>query len=126
VASCFLDPLRVSAWEIKNGRRLWRLLAPFRVLTSKGLIEVRQDFVTDLTSTPRALWSVLAPADEYLEAAIVHDLLYSAENTTFTRLDADQIFKELMFNLGVSWPRREAIYRAVRLFGGSYYQGKKP
>ena len=40
-------------------------------------ITVPTGFITDLASTPRLLWNVIAPFD-VARAAIVHDLLYKA------------------------------------------------
>ena len=40
-------------------------------------ITVPSEFITDLASTPRILWNVIAPFD-VARAAIVHDLLYKA------------------------------------------------
>ena len=40
-------------------------------------ITVPSEFITDLASTPRLLWNVIAPFD-VARAAIVHDLLYKA------------------------------------------------
>ena len=51
-------------------------------LTSVGVqvennnrVRVREDFVTDLASVPRAAWAIIAPWD-VARAAIIHDLLY--------------------------------------------------
>ena len=43
-------------------------------------ITVPTGFITDLASTPRLLWNVIAPFD-VARAAIVHDLLYKAIRT---------------------------------------------
>ena len=44
---------------------------------SPAVITVPNGFMTDLASTPRALWAFVAPFD-VARAAIVHDLLYKA------------------------------------------------
>lgn len=119
-------PLDLRAGPLVNGVRHWRSLAPFRAITSKGVIDIPAGFDTDLTSTPRVLWAIYAPADEMLEPAVIHDFLYSAANVWFTRQEADEIFKELMFNIGVHWERRDTVFQAVRKFGGRFYQGKRP
>lgn len=117
-AKVFPDSLQVAALDMEDGRRMWRLESLFRGVTSLGVIEVPVGFSTDLASVPRFLWAAFSPADEYLEAAIIHDFLYSEYNDRFTRQQADAVMLELMFNLGVSWPRRHAVHRAVRMFGG--------
>ena len=60
-------------------------------------ITVPTGFITDLASTPRLLWNVIAPFD-VARAAIVHDLLYKAIRKyrwTKGALDED---KELIAN----------------------------
>ena len=60
-------------------------------------ITVPSGFITDLASTPRVLWNVIAPFD-VARAAIVHDLLYKAIRKyrwTKGALDED---KELIAN----------------------------
>ena len=60
-------------------------------------ITVSSGFITDLASTPRILWNVIAPFD-VARAAIVHDLLYKAIRKyrwTKGALDED---KELIAN----------------------------
>ena len=44
-------------------------------LENNNRIRVREDFVTDLASVPRAAWAIIAPWD-VARAAIIHDLLY--------------------------------------------------
>ena len=46
-------------------------------ISPEASITVPTDFMTDLASTPRILWNVIAPFD-VARAAIVHDLLYKA------------------------------------------------
>jgi hypothetical protein len=67
-----------------------------------------------------------APFGEYFEAAIIHDYLYSPHNRRFTRAQADAIFKEAMFNVGIGWLKRETIYRAVRALGWTAFKGNPP
>lgn len=96
--------------------------------------------ITDLTSTPRALWSVLSKDDrEYLESAIFHDELYKAggeinvlnlktnefEFLRISRLRADQLFKEGAEVLGASWIKQNLIYYGVRAGGASAWKAKK-
>lgn len=123
---CFPHPLELRALRMEGGKRLWEVLKPFAAVTSLGTIIVPEGFLTDLASVPRALWAGFSPFDEYLEAAIPHDWGYSPLNTNFTRRQIDDIMLELMFNSGVSWPRRHAVHTAVRRFGARSFQGKLP
>ena len=121
----------------------WRLVEPFDYYTQEpcsGMrwewfkvnsntqakriwIEVPADYVTDLASVPRVLWSVFPPHGRYAKAAIVHDYLYS--NAIGTKTWADQVFLEAMTILNVPRWRRWLMYQAVRLFGRGNYQLQK-
>jgi len=86
----------------------------------KDVIKVPKDFVTDLASTPRALWWLFPPIGRYAKAAIVHDYLYVAayKNKRF----ADKVFYEAMGVLGVPLWKRKIMYLAVKLFGKGNYK----
>jgi hypothetical protein len=122
----FPDPLRVEMLHMASGRRLWKLAHKFRAVTSLGIIDVPEGFITDLASTPRFLWAAASPSDEFLPAAIPHDWCYSPFNHAITRRQADDLMLELMFNLGIPWPRRHAVHSAVRLFGRSGWKSNAP
>lgn len=115
-------------WGMRGDVRVFRLDHYFRYASSKGIITVPTGFLTDGASIPRAFWNILSPFGPYFPAALVHDYLYSPRSNAhhlMSRLDADLIFKEAMFNLGVGWLVRETIYRAVRMFGGSSFKKSK-
>jgi hypothetical protein len=73
-------------------------------------------FVSDLASIPRKFWSLLPPDGEYAYAAIIHDYLYWTQ--TGTRQIADKVLKLCMEDFHVSAGDIDAIYLAVRGFGG--------
>ena len=118
----------------------WRLVEPFDYYTQEpcsGMrwewfkvnsntqakriwIEVPADYITDLASVPRVLWSVFPPHGRYAKAAIVHDYLYA--NALGTKQWADRVFLEAMTVLNVPRWRRTVMYLAVRLFGRGKYQ----
>lgn len=83
-------------------------------------ITVPIDYVTDLTSVPRVLWSIFPPNGKYAKAAIVHDYLYT--NAIGTRAWADEVFCEAMGVLGVPRWRKYVMYWSVRLFGRGNYE----
>lgn len=121
----FPDPIELRDHGLWGDTRLFRLLNPFTYISSYGVVTVPTGFITDGASIPRIFWSALMPFGFYFAAAIIHDYLYSEFNTRFSRAQSDVIFKEAMFNLGLDWPRREAIYRAVQMFGGNSFKGTK-
>lgn len=122
----FPHPLRLEDSGLRGDVRLWRLLGHYAYRSSLGTVTVPAGFVTDLASIPRSLWSFFSFAGPWMGPAVIHDFLYTGANVRFTRKQADQIFKEAMYNLGLDWIRRETIYRAVRLGGFASYHGLRP
>ena len=96
-------------------------------------ITVPSGFITDLASTPRILWNVIAPFD-VARAAIVHDLLYKAirkyrwtkglieedkELIENAKVAADKVFHLAMKDAEpkVSGWKIYSAWKAVDLFG---------
>jgi hypothetical protein len=122
-------PAKFEKHGSRNGSMLIRLLDDFRYISSYGVIKVPKGFVGDGASIPRPFWSIFSPFNgDYFEAALVHDYLYSkasdVDYPTINRAEADEIFKEAMYNLGVGWLSRGTIYSAVRLGGWASYKKK--
>jgi len=88
---------------------------------SLDIIVVPKMFITDITSVPRFLWSLLPPHGEYGKAAVIHDFLYREGKRS--RKECDKIFLEGMEVLGVNTTKRKLIYLAVRIFGKLAYKG---
>jgi hypothetical protein len=93
-------------------------------------VTVPAGLITDLASVPRIARSVIDRVGPHLEAAIVHDYLYVAwqdipgrDARDQDRYFADQLFLAGMVAAGVSWTKRNLIYRAVRTFGSPVYRG---
>lgn len=86
-------------------------------------VDVSRGFVTDFASVPRGLWWVLPKWGVYGNAAVVHDWLYWQQETTRKR--ADEILREAMEVLEVPSLKKQAIYRAVRFFGGWAWKRNK-
>lgn len=120
----FADKLVFEDAGMRGSSRVFSLVARFRYLSSLGEIIVPRFFETDGASIPRVFWNILSPHGDYFYAAVVHDFLYSRFNEEFTRDEADFIFLEAMYNVGVPWYRRHVIHAAVRAFGWRSYRGK--
>lgn len=122
----FPVPLEFREAGIKNGSTVFQLIHYFQYVSSIGTITVPTGFTTDGASIPRCFWNVLGPYGPYFKAAVIHDWLYSWKSkergVSCTREQADLIFKEAMYNIGVGWVSREIIYRAVQMFGGSSFR----
>ena len=88
-------------------------------------VEVPAGFETDFASVPRGLWNIFPPLGLYGEPAIVHDFLYRTQPVD--RKTADLVFLEAMKAKGCRWTQRQALYRAVRLFGWPawYYNARR-
>jgi len=102
------------------------LRSPFMYISKRHGIQIRvpPGIVTDGASTPRLLWFLFPPASgRYLEAAVLHDALYSSK--VLPRKVADDIFLEAMEELGVPPWKRYLLYWAVRLFGGRAWARKR-
>lgn len=115
---------------------------PTFTLTADGRLELVHDwkimyrgerylismgFVTDGASIPAWLqWLCGSPWEApRLYAALVHDFLYSGGDPEATRADADDLFRDLQISLGVPRWKAYVEWAALRLFGGSHWQGAK-
>jgi hypothetical protein len=121
----FPDEILLKDAGMRGGSRIFRLEHYFRVNTSFGKVTVPTGFETDGASVPQVFWSVFPPLGKYFPAAVLHDYLYSRQSTLHFECDreeADFLFLEAMFNLGVPWHTRHTIHMAVRMFGGKSYK----
>jgi hypothetical protein len=101
----------------------------FSFTSSYGTITVPIGFHSDGLSIPRIAWPLVGPATgKGFAAGLIHDFLYSQASNLrypdFTRAEADAIFLECLYHLGVSWPKRHAMHLAVRSFGWQFYKKK--
>jgi len=83
-------------------------------------VRVPAGFRTDFASIPRLFWRVFNPSGRWRRAAVIHDYLYS-HAAHCPRFLADAIFRHVMWQDGVGWFSRCAIYYAVRLFARRGY-----
>lgn len=126
---------------------IYRLTDPYRyVWKDRDIVHritVFKGFEHDGASVPRIVWTLsgLRPDGLIRAAALVHDWLYVFKGKlpkgsyqhkeagtdwmnvteTWTRKQADQMFRRLMKEAGVPAYRRWLAYRAVRLFGWWYW-----
>lgn len=120
--STFLTPLEVTPLEDGVNWRVEQAF-DFESVVLQAVIAVPAGFVTDFASIPRALWTIVgAPTGKYTRAAVVHDLLYRTPTILCTRALADNVLYEAMVVSRVEGIQRWAIYRGVRLGGGSSFK----
>lgn len=83
---------------------------------------IASGFRFDLASIPRVFWRLVSPFELSIAAPLAHDYLYrfggNAWNRWLTREETDNLFRSIMEDEGVPWWRRNAAYRAVRMFAG--------
>ena len=115
-----VEPFDYYTQEPCSGMRWEWFMVDSNTQAKRIWIDVPVDYVTDLASVPRVLWSVFPPHGRYAKAAIVHDYLYA--NALGTKQWADSVFLEAMTVLNVPRWRRTVMYLAVRLFGRGKYQ----
>lgn len=88
-----------------------------------NMITVPAGFTSDLASIPAFLRPFFSKLGKYNTAALVHDYLYVQNELKFSRKECDLIFLDLMQRAGVGKVKSKLMYRAVRAFGGRYYNG---
>jgi Protein of unknown function (DUF1353) len=120
-----LPAFRIHGWD--GDDVIIRLEHYVTVATSKGTITIPTGFLSDGLSIPSPFRPLVGPSTgRAFIAGLLHDWLYSRGSTAhyaMTRKEADDLFLEVMHNLGIGF-RRNLIYRAVRLFGGKFYKLK--
>lgn len=103
---------------------------------SEEVIHIPEGFQTDGASIPSFLWPIIGhPMEEYAQAAVVHDYLYTSEDKLewmnlvgswkvykYTRKKCDWIFYEAMGVLKILKAKRATMYYAVRCFGAGLWR----
>ena len=88
-------------------------------------IKVFRGFITDGASVPKSLQWLYNPYGKYINAAVIHDYLYSTYNNTgINRTLADKIFNFVMKETNVDVRTRRKFYAAVRAFGETSWKKK--
>ena len=128
--------VQLAPWELAKMSRpidiaLFLLKVPirFRSDIAHGVIVVPENYLSDLASIPRAVWSIfMASDDPRIElGAWVHDLIYGANGYVeledgrammLNRQQADDILAhEAMPDLGATVTQQTSVYWALRTFG---------
>lgn len=125
VAGSVLAP-PVLTYDTEAGE--WILEEPYTFTHDETRLDIPAGFRFDLASIPRALWWAIAPFELSIVAPLLHDYLYRyqgepprrsvAPYRTWTRKEADVLFRKVMAWESVPSWRRWSAYLAVRAFGG--------
>ena len=121
--SDFTGPLTLTHLAADNWR-LWKVESPLRYQMTNGqAVTVPIVFLTDGTSVPRYLWSILPTFGRHSRASIVHDYLIDRIKVgtpvplATTRAKADGVFYEALRDCGVNVIWRSVMWAAVRVAG---------
>ena len=92
-------------------------------LTYNGFA-VPAGFSSDGASVPRFFWRIVFPPGETkaLRAAFLHDWIYRTHPEGWSREAADNLFRRVLIEDGVSRNSAVMAYWGVRLFGGSSWE----
>lgn len=94
---------------------------PFVVRVNDEHVIIPRNFITDLASIPRPLWSLMAPDNAaVIEPSILHDFLYRCPNS-LSRKAVDNIFYAALRKNKNPWYSSMVMYYAVRVFGSSHF-----
>lgn len=108
----------------KDDRAIWELHEPFE--WTNGIIKViaPEKFQCDFASIPQFALSILGDIGQ--EAGVVHDYLYRSDSVPcVSRSEADEIFYKICGEMGITWWKRYAMYRAVRIGAGAHWHKRK-
>lgn len=99
----------------------WSILrADFVVKYYDHTFVIEEGFMTDFASVPRVPVFYALFANRAKKSAVLHDYLYT--NRLYSRAECDKAFLCAMEAEGLPWVVRQAMYRGVRLGGGSHYK----
>ena len=108
---------------ISNGKAI--LLQDYIYSINEYEIKVFKGFVTDGASVPHSLQWLYNPYGKYINAAVIHDYLYSCYNNTgINRTLAEKIFNFIMKETGVDNRTRRKFYMSVKCFGETSWKPK--
>lgn len=118
-----MEKTKLLLEPISNGKAV--LLADYVYSINGYDITIFKGFVTDGASVPHSLQWLYNPYGKYINAAVVHDFLYSCYNNTgINRTLADKIFRYIMQEIGVDNRTVRRFYAAVRAFGETSWKKK--
>ena len=118
-----MEKTKLILEPISNGKAI--LLEEYIYEINGYLIRVPKSFITDGASVPHSLQWLYNPYGKYINAAVVHDYLYSVYNNTgINRTLADKIFRHIMKETGVDSRIVRKFYAAVKYFGATFWKSK--
>lgn len=130
----FISPPKIPLAYLPNnvGQRTFEIYEDIAILLTDGrLIIIPKGFITDLSSVPSWLWSIIKPIDKALIADIIHDYLWVHKSKEIEHFKGS-IFEARKFadNERLKWRNALApnkkfknylTHYVLRFFGGFYY-----
>jgi hypothetical protein len=109
-------------------RKMWKMVADYKVTYAGMTFEIPIDFEFDLSSVPRWLWPIVSSFELSIVAPLIHDYffrfagrpIYHTPIKQVTRLQANQIFYDMMILEGVPKWKASAAYHAVQTFASRW------
>lgn len=125
MAGLTLTPVRTP--DSNKLRHAFEVSQDFSVQVSGGTVFVPEAFQFDGASIPAFAWQIIGSPfhPRFLTAAVIHDWLYhthTIDRTKIKREHADRIFHELLNIDEVNSIKAWLMWKAVRLFGTSYWE----
>ncbi|MQA91424.1 MAG: DUF1353 domain-containing protein [Gemmatimonas sp.] len=113
-------------------RELWIVLEEYRYQDRGHTLVIPIGFTFNLASVPRIIWPLVSSFELGLVGPLIHDFLYRVGGRpspdaciplrTYSRGEADVLFKEIMKIERVPGWRWRLAYQAVRWLGGSHWR----
>ena len=111
--------------ERADGLRVGRVTRDFIYChdATGDVIKVPTDYFTNFATIPWYLRFYIDPMGDHMEAAVVHDWLYSVGGTPVDnrKEKADTVFRDVLMESGVNIVKRNLMYQAVSAVGSSYF-----
>ena len=118
-----MEKTKLILEPISNGKAI--LLEEYVYDINGYLIRVPKSFIMDGASVPHSLEWLYNPYGKYINAAVIHDYLYSTYNNMgINRTLADKIFYFIMKEIGIDNRTRRKFYMAVKCFGETSWKVK--
>ena len=118
-----MEKTKLLIHPLSNGKAV--LLQDYVYSINGYDIKVFRGFITDGASVPKSLQWLYNPYGKYINAAVIHDYLYSTYNNTgINRTLADKIFKHIMKETGVDNRTVRRVYNAVKYLGETSWKPK--
>ena len=112
--------MKIEVHKSDEMGNVYRLLEPLVY----GDLTVPAGFESDGASVPRFFWRIVFPPGDQkaLRAAFLHDYIYRTHPAGWSRAAADELFRRVLIEDGVSRNSAALAYYGVRLFGGSSWE----